>query len=160
MKYHSMREVLEAVQMTEERWIDNFEWPEWLNEARWVTTKGIPGSFYTTKEGELFLNTIRGPVTVSVGDWIIKGSDGELHLCSDSAFRAEYEELHAKVCEEVCEEAQKPEPTQLELGGIKGMEEAAWLNIYCTALAKPDTLSKQAIDCADNGLAAFRARFR
>ena len=154
MKYHSMREVLKAVQMTEERWIDNFEWPEWLNEARWVTTKGIPGSFYTTKEGELFLNTIRGPVTVSVGDWIIKGSDGELHLCSDSAFRAEYEELHEKVCEEV----PQPEP-QLQQSVPKGTDEAVWLNIYCAALNKPDTLAEHALLWADKGLKEFRARF-
>ena len=151
MKYYSKSDVFEAFQMTQERWKDDFEWPEWFSEARWVTAKGTLGSFQT-KEGRLELNTTKGPVTMEVGDWIIRGSGDELRLCTDDGFRAKYKEVYEKVYEEV----QQP---QLRQSVPKGTDETVWLNIYCAALNKPDTLAEHALLWADKGLKEFRDRF-
>ena len=46
-----------------------------------------------TAEGELFaeINTPKGVVTASQGDWIIRGIHGELYLCKPDIFEQTYE---------------------------------------------------------------------
>ena len=151
MKYQSKPEVIEAFQMTKEARSKSREWPLWL-AAAWNKDAGTLGSMYSTGDGTLSIGRRDWRRVVSWGDWIIKGSDGELHLCSDSAFKAEYEELH----EELHEKVQQP---QLRQSVPKGTDETVWLNIYCAALNKPDTLAEHALLWADKGLKEFRDRF-
>ena len=45
---------------------------------------------YCTKD-ELFITTLEGTVTAEIGDWILKGIEGELYPCKDSIFTKTYE---------------------------------------------------------------------
>jgi hypothetical protein len=141
--------------MTKERRIDNTDWPEWMNRA-WNEEAKAFGSLYPTQagtgDGMISIGMRDGQRAVSWGDWIIKDSGGELHLYSDDIFRATHEEVYEKVYEEV----QQP---QLRQSVPKGTDEAVWLNIYCAAINKPDTLAEHALLWADKGLKEFRARF-
>ena len=39
----------------------------------------------------LAIKTLEGNMTASIGDWIIKGIQGEVYPCKDDIFRATYE---------------------------------------------------------------------
>lgn len=41
----------------------------------------------------LGIKTLEGIMTVSVGDWIIKGTEGEFYPCKDSVFQRKYEDV-------------------------------------------------------------------
>lgn len=63
--------------------------PEWAVQAN---TEGI--LFYDEFQGipgELFIKTLEGDMHASVGDYIIKGVDGELYPCKSSIFEKTYE---------------------------------------------------------------------
>ena len=47
--------------------------------------------FIWTGEGELKIETLEGDMTVSPGDWIIKGVQGEFYPCKPDIFEATYE---------------------------------------------------------------------
>ena len=147
MKYQSKPEVIEAFQMTKEARSKSREWSLWIASA-WSKDDKAFGSLYPTGDGTFSIGMRDGQRVVSWGDWIIKGNDGELHLCTDDGFRAKYKE--------VCEEGQQP---QLRQSVPKGTDETVWLNIYCAALNKPDTLAEHALLWADKGLKEFRDRF-
>lgn len=42
-------------------------------------------------KGELIIKTLEGDMTVSEGDWIIKGIKGEFYPCKNDIFEATYE---------------------------------------------------------------------
>lgn len=42
---------------------------------------------------EIAIPTLEGTMIVSVGDWVIKGVEGEFYPCKDSIFQATYEAL-------------------------------------------------------------------
>mgnify|MGYP001577226084 CR=1 FL=1 len=42
---------------------------------------------------ELFIPTLEGTMTASVGDWIIRGVMGEIYPCKDDIFRMTYESV-------------------------------------------------------------------
>jgi hypothetical protein len=44
-------------------------------------------------DGRFFVSTLEGPLTVSDGDWIIRGVQGEFHPCKPDIFTATYEEI-------------------------------------------------------------------
>ena len=148
MKYHKT-ESIEAFQMTKEARSNSPEWPLWI-AAAWEKEMGTRGSLYPTEEGtgdDTLSIGMRGwQRVVTWGEWIIKGDNGELHLCSDEIFRAHYEV------------GPEPEP-QLRQSVPKGTDEAVWVDIYCAAINKPDTLAEHALLWADKGLKEFRARF-
>lgn len=41
----------------------------------------------------LVIKTLEGPLTAKIGDWIIKGIQGELYPCKPDIFEATYEEV-------------------------------------------------------------------
>lgn len=94
MKFRKKPVVIEAFQMTEERRINNTNWPEWMHRA-WSFERGLPGSLYPTDEGTcdgtLSIGTLEGQHLVSWGDWIIKGVKGELYPCKPDIFEQTYE---------------------------------------------------------------------
>jgi len=75
MKYRKKPVVIEAVQWTgkNKREIANF----------------MQGCI--SQGGSLFISTLEGQMTASVGDWVIKGVKGELYPCKDEIFRMTYE---------------------------------------------------------------------
>lgn len=86
-KFRKKPVVIEAIQYTGER-VAAVDVPLWLVAAmhtRVVTPSG---------DGEpeaLYINTLEGRMTVSVGDWIIRGVKGELYPCKPDIFEATYE---------------------------------------------------------------------
>lgn len=87
---------IEAFQMTKERRQDNSEWPNWLHMA-WNTDFPEPGAVsseeYPNSKGtdRLVIRTLEGIHTVSWGDFIIQGVQGELYPCKPDIFEATYE---------------------------------------------------------------------
>lgn len=49
------------------------------------------GSKYYTKAGTLFIETLEGDHIASVGDYIIKGVNGEFYPCKPDIFEKTYE---------------------------------------------------------------------
>lgn len=43
------------------------------------------------EEGQFVVNTVEGPLHVSVGDWVIKGIKGEFYPCKPDIFEMTYE---------------------------------------------------------------------
>lgn len=44
-------------------------------------------------KGTLVIHTLEGTMTVSVGDWVIRGVQGEYYPCKPDIFAATYEEV-------------------------------------------------------------------
>ena len=88
--------VIEAFQMTPESRVSNRHWPEWLNRA-WNFDRGEPGSVFPTEEGigngTVSIGTLEGEMRVDMGDWIIKGVQGELYPCKPEIFAATYDSM-------------------------------------------------------------------
>jgi len=60
--------------------------PEWM----WAALQD--GSMhFTNGDDPLIIETLEGPLTVSPGDWIIRGVAGELYPCKPEIFAATYE---------------------------------------------------------------------
>lgn len=56
------------------------------------------GGTYHKAQGQgehtvIYIGTLEGVMTANVGDWIIKGVEGEFYPVKDSIFRATYEEV-------------------------------------------------------------------
>lgn len=60
--------------------------PSWIKEA-------FEEEILTYNDGQLYVNTLEENMMVSLGDWIIKGVDGELYPCKPSIFDKTYEEV-------------------------------------------------------------------
>jgi len=85
---------IEAFRMTQERRMDNSEWPEWLHVA-WNKNEGEPGALFrqsmdATLPDLLCIQTLEGVHLVQFGDWIIQGVKGELYPCKPDIFEATY----------------------------------------------------------------------
>ena len=48
---------------------------------------------YLMRDGVLIIHTLEGDMTVSEGDWIIKGVNGEFYPCKDDIFQKTYEKV-------------------------------------------------------------------
>ena len=51
---------------------------------------GLDSVTFSDTQG-LFISTLEGEMTVSIGDWIIKGIKGEIYPCKPDIFEATYE---------------------------------------------------------------------
>lgn len=84
--------------MTKARRWDNADWPHWLDRA-WQQNERTMNAVYpnpndATKE-TLHIWTYEGAMTCQMGDWIIKGIQGELYPCKPYIFDATYERTAA-----------------------------------------------------------------
>lgn len=83
MKYRKKPVVIEAMQFTEEsknrvfNWVNGNKAPDWDDE-------GNPC---------LKIQTLEGVMTASVGDYVIKGVQGEFYPCKPDIFEATYEAI-------------------------------------------------------------------
>ena len=60
--------------------------PPWLVEA-------IRSGFIYNDGQEIRIKTLEGDMTVSPGDWIVRGIQGEIYPCKPDIFAATYEEV-------------------------------------------------------------------
>lgn len=63
--------------------------PEWYRGARTIDDDD-PG-FIAYRDGGLVIGTLEGEMRASVGDWIIRGVQGEVYPCKPDIFAATYE---------------------------------------------------------------------
>lgn len=62
------------------------EKPQWLDESFGETV------VFSKEKDTLIINTLEGEMTVSVGDYIIKGINDELYPCKPDIFTKTYEQ--------------------------------------------------------------------
>lgn len=94
-KFRKRPVVIEAFQMTQDRRMDNTDWPAWLGEA-WNGNRDEAGTLQRVDisaplPDELEVVTLEGNHRVSWGDYIIRGVKGELYACKPDIFAATYE---------------------------------------------------------------------
>jgi hypothetical protein len=77
LKFRKKPVVIEAVQFTPEN-VD-------------LLTEWLPFQLVMTEDNGLHIPTLEGEMTGSVGDWIIKGVQGEFYPCKPDIFEATYE---------------------------------------------------------------------
>lgn len=80
-KFRCKPVVIEAMQFTEESRNQCFNWITCNRTPSW-DEKGQP---------TLKIQTLEGDMTVSYGDWIVKGLGGEFYPCKPDLFAAKYE---------------------------------------------------------------------
>lgn len=80
MKYRKKPVVIEAIQ-----WTGKFDRNMSLFVGDKATIKGLKEPF------EMIIQTLEGDMTASVGDYIIKGVNGEFYLCKPDVFEKTYE---------------------------------------------------------------------
>jgi hypothetical protein len=86
MKYRSKPVVIEAWQFNSG---DYESMPVWLRDYR-DKTLNLP-CLVTDDGNAMLVPTLEGTMRASLGDWIIKGTEGELYPCKDSVFKTKYE---------------------------------------------------------------------
>ena len=95
MKYRKKPVVVEAFQFDGD-FSDrngNYYVPEWA-------VKGLKREYFTFDySGELYIYTLEGKMLVSVGDYIIKGIQGEFYPCKPDIFHKTYELAEKEVIE-------------------------------------------------------------
>jgi hypothetical protein len=65
---------------------------EWIISG--MTETGTRGSVYLASgdnEGGVILPTLEGTMTAQVGDWVVKGVQGEFYPVKDSVFQKSYD---------------------------------------------------------------------
>lgn len=87
MKFRKKPVVIEAVQYAGNGNVEPHGGvPEWL----WTALE-TRIAHYTNGADPLKIKTLEGELTVSPGDWIIRGVKGELYPCKPDIFEATYE---------------------------------------------------------------------
>ncbi len=79
-KYSKKPVVIEAVQVTDRTFND----PHPNDEH-------IPGVIYDPMSRQAEIKTLEGTMTARIGDWIIRGIEGELYPCKPDIFAATYD---------------------------------------------------------------------
>lgn len=87
MKFRKKPVVIEAMEYTRE---NRKAIIEWAGEALQSTAIGDSGEPYELES--LRIKTLEGTMTVSLGDWVIRGVKGEVYPCKPDIFAATYAE--------------------------------------------------------------------
>ena len=81
-KFRKLPVVIEAIQITEETFSRPHPHPE-----------HILGLVYDPMKKEVRIKTLEGMMIGNIGDWIIKGVNGEFYPCKPDIFEKTYEEV-------------------------------------------------------------------
>ncbi len=81
-KFRKKPVTIEAMQLTDAKSVLDIE--EWINS-------GDVG--FSTNPPTLWIDTLEGRMEASVGDWIIKGVEGEFYPCKNNIFIKTYQEV-------------------------------------------------------------------
>lgn len=76
--------VVEAIKWETD--MDQAEYPTWLTEA-------IGIGLVWFENGNMYINTLEGIFTATNGDYIIKGTHGELYPCKPWIFESNYDKV-------------------------------------------------------------------
>ena len=95
-KYRKKPVIVDAFQFNNMETIQDFSlWPDWLR-VRYCTYPplgNIDGGALYLREGELRIRTLGGEMTVSWGDWIIRGVQDEIYPCKPDIFELTHERI-------------------------------------------------------------------
>ena len=86
MKYRKKPVVIEAIQFTDDKTETLIRLQEFMNRDR-------EGSYKNPKNPVLRIETLEGVMEASIGDYIIKGINGEFYPCKPDIFNATYEKV-------------------------------------------------------------------
>jgi hypothetical protein len=93
MKLRKKPVVVEAIQYHFRAYSDNplvfDECPEWLKQA--IDNRVVRPEFRSEDYWYLVIKTLEGKMDVAPGDWIIRGTNGELYPCKNDIFEKTYE---------------------------------------------------------------------
>lgn len=81
-KFRKKPVTIEAMQLTDAKSVLDIE--EWINS-------GDVG--FSTNPPTLWIDTLEGRMEASVGDWVIKGVEGEFYPCKNNIFIKTYQEV-------------------------------------------------------------------
>lgn len=81
-KYRKFPVIIEAVQITDSTFDDPHPNPE-----------HVVGVRYNQKGRCVFIETLEGIMRGNIGDWIIRGVNGELYPCKPGIFEKTYEKV-------------------------------------------------------------------
>ena len=85
-KYRKKPVVIEAIQFIDE--------PTKLEElSRFIDNQDLRVSYKEPKTPKLIIETLEGEMQASIGDYIIKGVNGEFYPCKPDIFEKTYEEV-------------------------------------------------------------------
>lgn len=83
-KYRKKPVVIEAIQFTGWNWT---ECRQFMSDKSLVFTQEM------SKQESLSIETLEGTMTANIGDYIIKGVQGEFYPCKPDIFEMTYEEV-------------------------------------------------------------------
>lgn len=86
MKYRKKPVVIEAIQFTDDKTETLIRLQEFMN-------RDIEVSYKNPKNPVLRIETLEGVMEASIGDYIIKGINGEFYPCKPDIFKATYEKV-------------------------------------------------------------------
>lgn len=91
MKYRKKPVVIEAIQvpplsLTPDSFTAREELDDWMVENQGDRTAIYVGD-------AILIQTLEGEMRADVGDWIIRGVEGEIYPCKPSVFEATYEKV-------------------------------------------------------------------
>ena len=91
MKFRKKPVVIEAVRMSDEG--------TFPADAIQFLKDHSEGAHYWAlrRDGAIAIETLEGTMTASPGDWIIKGTEGELYPCKPAAFASTFEKVEEEV---------------------------------------------------------------
>jgi hypothetical protein len=81
-KFRKKPVTIEAMQLTDAKSVLDIE--DWINS-------GDVG--FSTNPPTLWIDTLEGRMEASVGDWVIKGTEGEFYPCKNEIFIKTYQEV-------------------------------------------------------------------
>lgn len=85
MQFRKKPIVIEAIQWTGKKIIVP-PGPEWFLKAEQSDVIELAGD-------QLWIKTLEGPMTAQIGDWIIRGVNGEIYPCKPDIFEKTYESI-------------------------------------------------------------------
>lgn len=90
-KYRKRPVVVEAIRWTGDNLRDVIDFTGWHESAsrKWTWEEYE----HIVREKGLKIFTLEGPLMATVGDWIIKGVQGEFYPCKPDIFLASYEPI-------------------------------------------------------------------
>lgn len=99
IKFRKKPVVIEAYQWKESDALNlrGKGWPNWLVAATRCAEDGADQIVTQSFEGYATIKTLEGEMRADIGDWIIRGINGELYPCKPDIFAATYEPADAPV---------------------------------------------------------------
>ena len=88
-KYRKKPVVVEAMQFTGDNWLEIQNWMEESGSKRLL----IPEIDVNGKVMGILIKTLEGDMRANIGDYIIKGVNGEFYPCKPDIFAKTYEEV-------------------------------------------------------------------